>query len=390
MDYGLTDEQKGLISVARTIAEKDIKPVRQRYDREGIYPWDIVEKLAEAGLFGVYIPEEYGGRGMGVFELALVVEELSRVDAGIALCLAGTALGAYPILLGGNDEQKKRFLTPLAKGEKVAAFAITEHEAGSDPIPMTTNATKDGDSYVINGAKCFITNGGDAGIYSVMAVTDKRKGARGISAFVVEKGTPGFDFGKKENKLGIRASSTRELIFDDCRIPRENLLAREGMGLILALRTFDATRPGVAAQALGIATGALEEAIAYTTTHGSGGETLASMQGIQHRLADMATQVEASRALLYATARMLDSTKTRTTKESAMSKLYCSDTAMRVASDAVRLMGEQGYLNDYPAEKMMRDAKITQIYEGTNEIQRNEIALALIKEAAAGHSPDYS
>jgi alkylation response protein AidB-like acyl-CoA dehydrogenase len=386
LDYNLTDGQRELVAVAREIAEHDIKPVRQRYDHEGIYPWDIVGKLAEAGLFGVYIPEEYGGRGMGVFELVLVVEELSRVDAGVALCLAGTALGAYPILLGGDDEQKKRFLTPLARGEKVAAFAITEHEAGSDPIAMTTTAVKDGDSYVINGAKCFITNGGDAGIYTVMAVTDRNKGARGISAFVIEKDAPGFDFGKKENKLGIRASSTRELIFDDCRIGRDNLIAREGMGLILALRTFDATRPGVAAQALGIATGALEEAIAYTTTHSSDGQTWASMQAIQHRLADMATQVEASRALLYATARMVDAGKTRTTKESAMSKLFCSDTAMRVASDAVRLMGEHGYLSDYPAEKMMRDAKITQIYEGTNEIQRNEIALALIKEAAAGPS----
>jgi alkylation response protein AidB-like acyl-CoA dehydrogenase len=386
LDYNLTDEQKELVAVAREIAETDIKPIRQRYDREGIYPWEIVEKLAEADLFGVYIPKEYGGRGMGVFELVLVVEELSRVDAGVALCLAGTALGAYPILLGGNDEQKKRFLTPLAKGSKVAAFAITEQEAGSDPIIMTTMAKKDGDSYVLSGAKCFITNGGDAEIYSVMAVTNKAKGARGISAFVIEKGTPGFDFGKKENKMGIRASSTRELIFDDCRVSKENLLAREGMGLILALRTFDATRPGVAAQALGIATGALEEAIAYTTSHHYGEHSLASMQAVQHKLADMATEVEASRALLYATARMLDRTTTRTTKESAMSKLLCSDTAMRVASEAVTLMGENGYLNDYPVEKMMRDAKITQIYEGTNEIQRNEIALALIKEAASGSS----
>jgi alkylation response protein AidB-like acyl-CoA dehydrogenase len=385
LDYNLTDQQKELVAVAREIAERDIKPVREQYDREGTYPWDIVGKLAEAGLFGVYIPAEYGGRGMGVFELVLVVEELSRVDAGVALCLAGTALGAYPILLGGSDEQKKKFLTPLAGGEKVAAFAITEHEAGSDPIAMTTRAKKDGDSYIIDGAKCFITNGGDAEIYTVMAVTAKQKGARGVSAFVIEKGTPGFDFGKKENKLGIRASSTRELIFDGCRIPAGNLLAREGMGLILALRTFDATRPGVAAQALGIATGALEEAIAYATSHGSGGQTMASHQAIQHRLADMATQVEASRALLYATARMVDSSKTRTTRESAMSKLFCSDTAMRVASDAVRLMGEHGYLNNYPTGKMMRDAKITQIYEGTNEIQRNEIALALIKEAAGSN-----
>ena len=386
MDYNLTDEQKELVSVARRIAEENMKPVRRQYDREGTYPWDIVKVLAEAGLFGVYIPKEYGGRGMGVFELVLVVEELSRVDAGIALCLAGTALGAYPILLGGNEEQKKKYLTPLATGEKVAAFALTEHEAGSDPIAMTTSAVKDGDSYVVNGAKCFITNGGDAEIYTLMAMTNKQKGARGISAFVVEKGTPGFDFGKKENKLGIRASSTRELVFDDCRLPKENLLSREGMGLILTLRTFDATRPGVAAQALGIATGALEEAVAFTTSHSAGGESLASSQGIQHKLADMATEVEASRALLYATARMVDSGVTRSTKESAMSKLYCSDIAMRVASDAVRLFAERGCLNDYPVEKMMRDAKITQIYEGTNQIQRNEIGLALIKEAATGSS----
>jgi butyryl-CoA dehydrogenase len=217
-----------------------------------------------------------------------------------------------------------------------------------------------------------------------MAMTKKSKGARGISAFVVEKGTPGFEFGKKEKKLGIRASATRELIFSDCRIPKENLLSREGMGLILALRTFDATRPGVAAQALGIAAGALEEAVAYTTTQNPSGHTLASMQAVQHRLADMATEVEAARALLYAASRMIDRGKTRTTKESAMSKLYASDVAMRITSMAVGLLGERGCLNDYPVAKMMRDAKITQIYEGTNEIQRNEIALALIKEAAAG------
>jgi alkylation response protein AidB-like acyl-CoA dehydrogenase len=383
LDYNLTAQQKELVSITREIAETKMRPVRRKYDREETYPWDVVEALAEAGLFGVYIPEEYGGRGMGVFELALVVEELSRVDAGIALCLAGTALGAYPILLGGNEEQKKKYLTPLAKGEKVAAFALTEHEAGSDPIAMTTTAVKDGDSYLVNGAKCFITNGGDAEIYSLMAMTNKQKGARGISAFVVEKGTPGFDFGKKENKLGIRASSTRELLFDDCRLPKANLLAKEGMGLILTLRTFDATRPGVAAQALGIAAGALDEALAFVTTHRPGTESPASSQAVQHRLADMATEVEASRALLYATARMVDSGAARSTKESAMSKLYCSDVAMRVTSQAVTLLGERGCLNEYPVEKMMRDAKITQIYEGTNEIQRNEIALALIKEAAS-------
>jgi butyryl-CoA dehydrogenase len=235
----------------------------------------------------------------------------------------------------------------------------------------------------LNGTKCFITNGGEAEIYSVMAVTDKNKGPRGISAFVVEKGTPGFNFGKKERKLGIRASATRELVFENCRVPAANILAKEGMGLILALRTFDSTRPGVAAQALGIAAGALDEAVAYAKSRIQFGETIASKQAIQHMLADMATEVEAARALLYATARMIDATKTRTTKESAMAKLYASDVAMRVTTKAIQIFGGRGYMHDHPVEKMMRDAKITQIYEGTSEIQRNEIALALIKEAAA-------
>jgi len=383
LDYGLNEEQRQIVEITHKIAHEHIKPVRQRYDAEEIFPWDIVKVLGEAGLFGVYIPKEYGGKGMGVFELVLVVEELSRVDAGIALCLAGTALGAYPILLGGNEQQKQRWLPPLARGEKLAAFALTEAEAGSDATAIQMSATRDGDTYILNGTKCFITNGGEADIYSVMAVTDKRKGARGISAFVVEKGTPGFEFGKKENKMGIRASSTRELIFEDCRIPKDNLLSREGMGLILALKTFDATRPGVAAQALGIAAGALNEALAYLTTATADGKSLASSQGIQHIIADLATEVEAARALLYATSRMIDETGTRTTKESAMSKLYASDVAMKVTSTVVRLLGHRGYLRRYPVEKMMRDAKITQIYEGTNQIQRNEIALALIKEAAS-------
>jgi alkylation response protein AidB-like acyl-CoA dehydrogenase len=383
LDYNLTDQQQQLVASARRIALEHMKPIRQEYDAEETFPWDIVKVLGEADLFGVYIPEEYGGKGMGVFELVLVVEELSRIDGGIALCLAGTALGAYPILVGGSHEQKARYLPALAKGEQIAAFALTEPEAGSDAIALKTTAVKDGDDYILNGSKCFITNGGDAHVYSVMAVTDRAKGPRGISAFIVEKGMPGFEFGKKERKLGIRASSTRELLFEDCRVPKANLLGREGMGLIFALRTFDATRPGVAAQALGIAAGALDEALAYTTTASESGHTLASTQIIQHTLADMATEVEAARALLYANARMVDAGKGRTTKESAMSKLYASDVAMRVTSTAVRLLGDRGYTHDWPAEKMMRDAKITQIYEGTNQIQRNEIALALIKEAAA-------
>lgn len=382
MDYGLTEEQMRLVKITREIAERHIRPVRRKYDQEEIFPWDIVKILAAEGLFGVYIPKEYGGKGMGVFELVLVVEELSKVDAGIALCLAGTALGAYPILLGGNHDQKARWLPALASGEKIAAFALTEAEAGSDATAIKTSARKEGKTYVLNGSKCFITNAGEAQIYSVMAVTDSRKGARGISAFVVEKGMEGFEFGKKENKMGIRASSTRELIFNDCRVPAENLLAKEGMGLILTLKTFDATRPGVAAQALGIAAGAHEEALRFLTSTIVDGRTPISDQAIQHILADVATEIEAARALLYSTARMIDRGATRTTKESAMSKLYASDVAMRVTSTVIRLLGYRGCLEDFPFEKMMRDAKITQIYEGTNQIQRNEIALALIKETA--------
>lgn len=382
MDYGLTDEQKKLVATTRKIAQEHMKPVRQKYDAEEIFPWDIVKLLAEAGLFGVYIPEEYGGTGKGVMELVIVVEELSRVDGGIALCLAGTALGTYPLLLMGNDEQKKKYLPPLAKGEHLAAFALTEADAGSAATDMKTMADKDGDSFVLNGAKCFITNGGEAEIYTVMAVTDKKKGARGISAFVVERGTPGFEFGKKENKMGIRASATRELLFEDCRIPAANLLGREGAGLLAVMRTFDATRPGVAAQAVGIAAGAIDEAVAYATKRRQFGQSIASLQGIQHMLADMATEVEAARALLYATARMIDSGAKRTSKESAMVKLFASDTAVRVARRAIQVFGGRGFMHDYPVEKMLRDAKITQIYEGTNQIQRTEIALALIKEAA--------
>jgi len=383
LDYNLNEAQKQLVATAKRIAEEHMKPVRQKYDAEETFPWDVVRVLGESGLCGAYIPKEFGGMGMAVFELVLIVEELSKVDGGIALALAGSALGAYPILLGGSEAQKTKFLPPIGRGEKVAAFALTEHDAGSDATALRTSAEKQGDSYILNGTKCFITNGGEAEIYSVMAVTDKNKGPRGISAFVVEKGMPGFNFGKKERKLGIRASATRELVFENCRVPAANLLAKEGMGLILALRTFDSTRPGVAAQALGIAAGALDEAVAYAKSRIQFGETITSKQAVQHMLADMATEVEAARALLYATARMIDATKTRTTKESAMAKLYASDVAMRVTTKAIQIFGGRGYMHDHPVEKMMRDAKITQIYEGTSEIQRNEIALALIKEAAA-------
>jgi len=383
MDYFLTEEQEMIRELARRIAEEKIKPVREHYDETEEFPWPILGELAKADLCGVYIPEEYGGTGGGVFDLCLAVEELCKVDGGIALILAATALATFPILLFGNDEQKKKYLPDIAAGKKVAAFALTEPGAGSDASAIQTGAKREGGNYILNGTKCFITNGGEAQIYIVIAMTDKTKGSRGASAFIVEKDTPGFSFGKKEKKMGIRSSPTRELIFNDCKIPKENLLGKEGQGFIIALKTFDASRPGVAAQALGIAAGALEDAINYSRERVQFGQSISSFQAIQHLLADMATEVEAARALVYATARMIDrDPKVRVTKEAAMCKLFASDIAMKVTTDALQVYGGYGYMREYPMEKRMRDAKITQIYEGTNQIMRNEISLALIREAA--------
>jgi len=380
MDYLLTEEQKMIRDLARQIADEKIRPVVAEYDEKEEFPWPIVKILSESDLFGVYIDEKYGGTGGGVFDLALCTEELSKACGGIALALAATALGTFPILLFGNDAQKQKYLPDIAKGKKLAAFAITEPEAGSDASSIKTQAKKDGDYYILNGTKQWITNAGEAEVYTVIAMTNKKKGARGASAFIVEKGTPGFDFGKKEKKLGIRASSTRELIFTDCKVHKDNLLSREGMGFIIAMKTFDSSRPGVAAQAVGIAQGALDHTLKYAHERKQFGQSISSFQGIQFMLADMATQIEAARALIYAAARMVDSGSKDISKASAMSKLFASDVAMKVTVDAVQIFGGYGYMRDYPVEKYMRDAKITQIYEGTNQIQRNVIALQLIKE----------
>lgn len=382
MDYFLNDVQLEIKELAHRIAEEKVRPVVRELDETGEFPWEIMKVLADADLFGVYIPEEYGGLGGGVMEQLLVVEELSRVCSGVAVSYAASGLGAFPILLFGTEEQKAKYIPDIAAGKKLAAFALTEANAGSDAARIETTATLDGDYYVLNGTKQWITNGGEAEIYTVIAMTDKKKGSRGASAFIVEKGTPGFSFGKKEDKMGIRASATRELIFNDCRIPRENLLGREGMGFIVAMKTLDRTRPGIGAQAVGIAQGALEEAIQYARERVQFGQPISSFQAVQHMLADMATQIEAARALVYATARMIDSGAKEFSKESAMAKLFASDMAMRVTTDAVQIFGGYGYMKEYPVEKMMRDAKITQIYEGTNQIQRNVIALELIKEYA--------
>lgn len=383
MDYGLTEMQVMIRDLCRQVAQDKVKPIREHYDEINEFPHEIVKVFADADLCGVYIGEEYGGMGGGCMELAVTVEELSKVCSGIALALAATALGTFPIILFGNDEQKKKYLPRIASGKSLAAFGLTEANAGSDASGITTTAVLDGDHYVLNGTKQWITNGGEAEIYTIVAMTNKAKGARGASAFIVEKGTPGFTFGKKENKMGIRASATRELVFQDCRIPKANLLSKEGMGFIVAMKTLDSSRPGVAAQALGIAAGALDEAVAYSRQRRQFGKPIGSFQGVQFMLADMATQVEASRALIYAAARYIDSGAKDISKVSAMCKLFASDTAMKVTTDAVQILGGYGYMKEYPVEKMMRDAKITQIYEGTNQIQREVIALNLIKESAA-------
>lgn len=382
MNYFLTEEQQMIIDTAREIAQKKILPVREKYDHEGIFPWDVVKALAEVDLCGLYIPEEYGGFGGGVLELCLAVEELSKVCGGISLAMAATALGTFPILLFASDAQKKKYLPDIAAGKKLAAFGLTEANAGSDALGMKTTAVLDGNEWVLNGTKQWITNGENAEIYTVFAITNPTKGARGLSCFIVEKGTPGFTFGKHEDKMGIRASSTTELVFQDCRIPKDAILSKEGMGSIVAINTLNNSRPGVGSQALGIAAGALEDAVNYSRQRVQFGVPISSFQAVQHMLADMATQVEAARALLYATARTIDAGEKKFAKESAMSKLYCSDVAMKVTVDALQVMGGYGYMREYPMEKRMRDAKITQIYEGTNQIQRNEIAIQLIKGAA--------
>ena len=386
MDYGFTEYQTAIRDLAREIAQKEIAPVAAEYDREGKFPWPIVKVLAETDLFRVFIEEKYGGltEGTPILNMVIVTEELSKACGGIALSFAGTALGTIPIILAGSEEQKQRWLPDIAAGKRLAAFALTEPQAGSDAAAVRTTALRDGNHYILNGAKQWITNGGEAEIYSVIALTNPAKGPRGASCLVVEKGTPGFSFGKKEDKLGIRASATRELIFQDCRVPVENCLGREGTGFITTMRTFDVSRPGVGAQAVGIAQGAFDLALEYACTRRQFDAPIGSFQGLRFMLADMAMKIEAARALVYATARYIDTQpKERPTLAAAMSKCFASDVAMQVTVDALQVFGGYGYMRDYPIEKYLRDAKITQIYEGTNQIQRNEIAMMMIKEAAS-------
>ena len=383
MDYFLTPEQKMIQELAKKVAGEKMLPVRAELDEREEFPWEIVRISAEAGLMGVSMPEEYEGFGGGILEYCLVAEELSRVCLGIATSVVASGLGAMPILLYGSAEQKKKYLPDVASGKKLAAFGLTAAGAGSDAGGIRTTAKRDGDSYILNGTKQWITNGGEAETYSVIALTDKAKGPRGASAFILEKGMPGFNFGKKEKKLGIRCSATRELVFEDCRVPKANLISREGMGFIVAMRTLDKTRPGIGAQAVGLAQGAFEAAVAYARERHQFDKPIISFQAVQHMLADMAAQIEAARALVYAVARWVDTEPKDVSKYSAISKLFPSDVAMKVTVDAVQIFGGYGFMRDYPVEKMMRDAKILQIYEGTNQVQRNVIGQALIKEYAS-------
>ena len=379
MRYLLTEEQKMIVDICRQIVEERIIPVRAELDEKEIFSWEIINEIARSDLFRLFVPEEYDGMGTGIFEICLATEELSRGDLGIATSFAASGLGLIPMLIAGNEEQKKKYLPQLASGKKLAAFGLTEAEAGSDAGNIKTTAKRDGDYYILNGTKQWISNGGEADIYTVFVMTNPQKGIRGASAIVVEKGTPGFEFGKKENKLGMRSSVTRELIFTDCRVSKENILGSEGMGFIIAMRTFDQSRPVIGAQAVGIAQGALEEALNYSKVRKQFGAAISSFQAIQHMLADMATNIEAARALVYHAAKVIDSGEKNVTRLSSMSKIFASDMAMKVTNDAIQIFGGYGFMKEYPVEKMMRDAKITQIYEGTNQILRNVVALDMIK-----------
>jgi len=384
LDYFLTEQQKTMKSLARRLAEERILPVRAELDEKEEFPWAIIKELAASDLFRVFIPVEYDGLGGGCLDLCLVVEELSRACSGIAVSYAASGLGAFALLDYGSEEQKRKYLPEIAAGKKLAAFALTEPTAGSDASAIRTTAEKSAGGYVLNGTKQFITNGGEAEIYTVIALTDKTKGARGASAFIVEKGTEGFSFGKKEKKMGIRASSTRELVFRNCVVPAQNMVGREGMGFIMTMKVLDRSRPGIAAQAVGVAQGALEAAVDYARQRVQFGHPIIALPVVQNMLADMAIQVEAARALTYSVARMIDGGARQFTEESAMAKVFASDVAMKVTTDAVQIFGGAGYMRDYPVEKMMRDAKITQIYEGTNEVLRNAIAIELRKRRGRG------
>ena len=378
MDFTLSKEHEMARTLFRDFALNEVKPVAKEVDETEEFPAANVEKMQKLGFLGIPMPKEYGGQGCDTLAYAICVEELSKVCGTTGVIVsAHTSLCAEPILKHGTEEQKRKFLVPLSNGQKLGAFGLTEPNAGIDAAGQQTKAVLDGDSYVLNGTKIFITNGKEADIYVIFAMTDKSKGTKGISAFIVEKGTPGFTFGTKEKKMGIRGSSTYELIFTDCRIPKENLLGAEGKGFGIAMSTLDGGRIGIAAQALGIAAGALESTIAYVRERKQFGQAISKFQNTQFEIADMATKVECARLLVYKAALAKDSQK-RFSVEAAMAKLYASEVAMEVTTKAVQLHGGYGYTREYEVERMMRDAKITEIYEGTSEVQRMVISAALL------------
>ena len=378
MDFTLSKEHQMARSLFRDFAQNEVKPLAQEVDETEVFPRGTVDKMQKLGFLGIPMPKEYGGQGCDTLTYVLCIEELSKVCATTGVIVsAHTSLGADPIKKFGTPEQKEKYLRPLVSGEKLGAFGLTEPGAGTDASGQQTKAVLDGDEYVLNGSKIFITNGKEADIYIIFAMTDKSKGTKGISAFIVEKGTPGFTFGTKEKKMGIRGSATYELIFTDCRIPKENLLGQEGKGFSIAMQTLDGGRIGIAAQALGIAAGALESTIAYVKERKQFGRPISKFQNTQFQIADMATKVEAARQLVYRAAIAKD-TQQRFSVEAAMAKLYAAEVAMEVTTKAVQLHGGYGYTREYDVERMMRDAKITEIYEGTSEVQRMVISGSLL------------
>jgi alkylation response protein AidB-like acyl-CoA dehydrogenase len=368
-----------LVDLIKRIGEEYIKPYALEWDEKEVYDERPIKALAQADFFGIIVPKEYGGLGLGSLEMCLAVEHLSYYCAGVSTTYAASFLGAYPIIFFGNQEQKAHYLPRIAKGESLCAFALTEPQAGSDAFGIKTTAKKEGDYYVLNGVKQWITNGGIADIYVVIALTDPSKGARGASAFIVEKGDPGFTVGKKEKKLGLRTSVTTELFFNDCVIPKSRLLAKEGMGFIVALKTLDYARCGAGAQAVGIAQAAMEVSLKHASSRIQFGQPVYQFQAVSHTFADMAMKIEASRSLLYSVARFIDRGAKDFSGASSMVKCFATDVAMWVTERAIQMMGGLGYMRDYPVQKYFRDAKCLQIYEGTNEIQRNVIARELLK-----------
>ncbi len=382
---GHTNEDEELMLAAvRQLVEEKVAPRAAAIDESGEFPWDVKELFAQNDLLGVPIPAEYGGLGGTFLTYVKVVEEIAKACASSSLIVAVQELGMLPIMIAGSEAQKQRFLPKIASGEHLAAYALTEVSSGSDALgSMKTRAVRDGDRYVLNGSKIWITNGSVADVVCVFAVTDPAAGSRGVSAFVLEKGMPGFSVGKKEKKMGIRGSPTVELTFDGCEVPLENRIGEEGEGFKIAMKVLDKSRPGIAAQALGIAAGALEYATNYAKERVAFGKPIGQHQGVGFMLADMKTEVEAARLLLYEAARKCDAGAPDVTQWAAMAKLKCGDVAMSVTTDAVQVLGGFGYSTEYPVERMMRDAKITQIYEGTQQIQRLVIARTLVGKAKA-------